>query len=40
MSHALFQTALYASLLLCALGLLWRMSAWYRVRIGPDVQAV
>ena len=40
MSHALFHTALYASLLLCALGLVWRMSAWYRLRIGPDVQAV
>ena len=40
MSRALFQIALYTSLLLCALGLLWRMSAWYRLRIGPDVQAV
>ncbi len=40
MAHTLFQSALYASLLLCALGLLWRISAWYRVRIGPDVQAV
>jgi heterodisulfide reductase subunit C len=40
MSHALFQTTLYASLLLCALGLLWRVSGWYRFRIGPDVQAV
>jgi heterodisulfide reductase subunit C/nitrate reductase gamma subunit len=40
MSHALFQTALDASLVLCALGLLWRISAWFRVRIGPDVQAV
>ena len=40
MSHALFQTALYASLLLCALGLLWRMSGWVRLRIGPEVQAV
>ncbi len=40
MSRALLQTALYASLLLCALGLLWRISTWYRVRIGPDVQAV
>ena len=40
MSRALFHAALYASLLLCALGLLWRMSAWYRLRIGPDVQTV
>ena len=40
MSRALFHAALYASLLLCALGLLWRMSAWYHLRIGPDVQAV
>ena len=40
MSRLLFQAALYASLLLCALGLLWRMSAWLRLRIGPEVQAV
>jgi heterodisulfide reductase subunit C/nitrate reductase gamma subunit len=40
MSHTLFHTALNASLLLCTLGLLWRVSAWYRLRIGPDVQAV
>jgi heterodisulfide reductase subunit C/nitrate reductase gamma subunit len=40
MPQTFFQTALYAALLLCALGLLWRMAAWYRVRIGPDVQAV
>lgn len=40
MSRELFHAALYASLLLCALGLLWRMSAWYGLRIGPDVQAV
>ena len=40
MSRMLFHAALYASLLLCALGLSWRMSAWYRLRIGPDVQAV
>ena len=40
MSRALFHAALYASLLLCALGLLWRMAGWYRLRIGPDVQAV
>ena len=40
MSRALFQIPLYTSLLLCALGLLWRMSAWYRLRIGPDVRAV
>ena len=40
MSQAFFQTTLSAALLLCAVGLLWRVSAWYRVRIGPDVQAV
>ena len=40
MSRLLFHTALSASLLLCALGLLWRMSAWLRLRIGPDVQTV
>lgn len=40
MSHTLFQTALYAALALCALGLLWRVSAWFRLRIGPDVRAV
>jgi heterodisulfide reductase subunit C/nitrate reductase gamma subunit len=40
MSSATFQTALYASLALCALGLLWRVSAWFRVRIGPDARAV
>lgn len=40
MSHLLFQTALYASLALCALGLFWRISIWFRVRIGPDVRTV
>jgi len=40
MSSALFHTTLDASLALCALGLLWRISAWFRVRIGPDVRAV
>ena len=40
MSTTLFQTTLYASLALCALGLLWRVSAWFRVRIGPDARAV
>jgi heterodisulfide reductase subunit C len=40
MSTTLFQTALYASLALCALGLLWRVSAWFRVGIGPDARAV
>ncbi len=40
MSRALFQTALYAALAFCALGLLWRVSAWFRIRIGPDAGAV
>jgi len=29
---------LYASLALCALGLMWRISAWFRVQIGRDVR--
>src|SRR5512140_1096619 len=40
MSPTIFQTALYASLVLCALGLLWRVAAWFRVRVGPDARAV
>ena len=40
MSPMIFQTALYASLALCALGLVWRISAWFRVRIGPDARKV
>ena len=40
MSPTIFQTALYASLALCGLGLLWRVSAWFRVRVGPDVRDV
>ncbi len=40
MSPMIFQTALYASLVLCALGLAWRVSAWFRVRVGPDARAV
>ena len=40
MSTTLFHAALYASLALCALGLLWRMSAWFRTRVGPDARAV
>jgi len=40
MSPAIFQTALYLSLALCALGLVWRVSAWFRLRIGPDAQAL
>ncbi|MFA5914713.1 MAG: 4Fe-4S dicluster domain-containing protein [Burkholderiales bacterium] len=40
MSITLFHTALYASLVLCALGLIWRVSAWFRVRVGPDTRAV
>ena len=38
MSQTVFQTTLYASLALCALGLIWRVSAWFRVRIGPDAR--
>jgi heterodisulfide reductase subunit C/nitrate reductase gamma subunit len=40
MPPAIFHAALYTSLVLCALGLLWRVSAWFRVRIGPDASAV
>ncbi|MBM4397632.1 MAG: 4Fe-4S dicluster domain-containing protein [Deltaproteobacteria bacterium] len=32
--------AVWASLALCALGLLWRAVAWVRVRIGPDARAL
>ncbi len=38
MSSTLFQTLLYTSLTLCGLGLLWRVSTWFRIRIGPDAQ--
>ncbi|MCX7141594.1 MAG: 4Fe-4S dicluster domain-containing protein [Proteobacteria bacterium] len=40
MSPIVFQTALYASLALCGLGLLWRCSAWFRIRIGPDARGI
>ena len=40
MSTTLFHIALYASLALCALGLAWRMSAWFRAGVGPDARAV
>ena len=38
MSPALFQALLVASLALCALGLVWRVAAWFRIRIGPDAR--
>jgi len=37
-SPALFQTLLVASLTLCALGVAWRIAAWFRIRIGPDAR--
>lgn len=40
MSPIIFQIALYASLTLCALGLAWRVSAWFRVRVGPDARDI
>ena len=40
MSPALLQTLLVASLALCALGLAWRVAAWFRIRIGPDARGV
>jgi heterodisulfide reductase subunit C len=38
MSPAQFQTVLYASLAVCALGLLWRAAAWFRLGIGPGTR--
>ena len=35
-----FQIGLLASLAICALGLLWRVVSWFRLRIGPDVADV
>ncbi|MFA6310226.1 MAG: 4Fe-4S dicluster domain-containing protein [Sterolibacterium sp.] len=40
MSAALFQTTLYAALAICVAGLLWRISGWFRIRIGPDTQLI
>lgn len=40
MSPILFQTALHASLALCALGLLWRVSAWFRLGIGDEARSL
>jgi heterodisulfide reductase subunit C/nitrate reductase gamma subunit len=40
MSSPLFQTALCAALALCGAGLVWRASAWFRIRVGPDVRDV
>ena len=41
MSSPLFQTALYAALALCAAGpRCGARSAWFRIRIGPDVRDV
>jgi len=40
MSSTIFFSTLYASLVLCALGLVWRVSAWFRLRIGPDARDV
>ena len=40
MSPTLFLASLYASLALCALGLLWRISRWLRLRIGPDARDI
>lgn len=40
MSRTLFLSALYAALVLGAMGLLWRIAAWFRVRIGPDARTV
>jgi heterodisulfide reductase subunit C len=37
-SPALFQALLVASLALCALGVAWRVAAWFRIRIGPDAR--
>jgi heterodisulfide reductase subunit C/nitrate reductase gamma subunit len=40
MSSAVFTFALAASLAVCALGVAWRVSTWFRVRIGPDARSV
>jgi heterodisulfide reductase subunit C len=40
MSPAILLSAFYASLVLCALGLAWRASAWFRLRIGPDARDI
>lgn len=40
MSPALFQTTFSAALAICVVGLLWRISRWFRVRIGPDARLV
>lgn len=40
MSPALFQALLVASLVVCALGVAWRVAAWLRMRIGPDARGV
>jgi heterodisulfide reductase subunit C/nitrate reductase gamma subunit len=36
MTPALFRIALYGSLAICLLGLLWRVSTWFHLRVGPD----
>ncbi len=40
MSPTILLSAVYASLALCALGLAWRVSAWFRLRIGPEARDV
>jgi heterodisulfide reductase subunit C/nitrate reductase gamma subunit len=40
MSPTIFFSALYASLALCVLGLVWRAWSWFRVRIGPDARDI
>ncbi len=40
MSATFLRMALLVSLGLCALGILWRVSTWFRVRIGPDARTI
>lgn len=40
MTPTTFRIALYASLAVCALGLLWRVATWFSRRIGPEARTV
>ncbi len=39
MSSSFLTGALYVSLVICALGLAWRVSCWLRTEIGPDARS-
>ena len=40
MSPQMFQLSLYASLVLCAVGLAWRVATWLQVGVGPEARSV